>query len=320
MKIIETQQLRKTFGGMLGTPVDALGGVDLEVSSGQAFGLLGPNGAGKTTLVKILLGLILPSAGSAHLFGEPAGSPFVRARVGYMPEQRRYPAFLTAAQVLDFFARLHGVATRQRRRRIDKVLEEVEMIRWLDYRVGDFSKGMQQRLALAQALLPDPDILFLDEPAEGIDPLGRVSIRRTLRRRVQEGCCLFINSHMLTEVERVCDRVAILVDGRVVRAGPLKSLTDLEARYHVSVADGDEATLRGVIAGFSDEVELVQSVEGGLRSFRLIVSERTKANALIDRLREQGFEIDEVRPLRASLEEVFVQTIRGTTDLHEPAS
>jgi ABC-2 type transport system ATP-binding protein len=316
MHVIETHNLSKTYGGMLGRSVHALVDVDLEVPAGQAFGLLGPNGAGKTTLVKVLLGLVRPTAGEARLLGRRAGSPASRLRIGYMPERRSYPGFLSAAQVLDLFGRLLGMRQPWRRQRVAEVLEEVEMSPWSGHRVGGFSKGMQQRLALAQALLPDPDVLFLDEPTEGIDPLGRVAIRRILRRNIEHGKSLFINSHMLTEVEKVCERIAILARGRVVRAGPLGELTAGERVYRITVAGEDIEAIR---ARVPDAAE-VGAIGRGLTSLRVGVDDRTHLNVWIDRLRRGGHEIEEILPLRDSLEDVFLHAIRETTSEETPAA
>ncbi len=309
MNVIQTLGLSKTYGGgPFGSGVDALRDVSIDVGTGEAFGLLGPNGAGKTTLVKILLGLVHPTAGSAVLLGEPAGSPKSRSHVGYMPERREYPDFLTAAQVLELFGRLLGMDKRERARRIDIVLEEVEMSAWRDHRVGGFSKGMQQRLALAQALLPDPQVLFLDEPTEGIDPLGRVSIRGILRRNLEKGKTLFVNSHMLGEVELLCDQVAILVKGQVRREGPLSSLQAPNPEYRLVLATSDEVTARAALAADGEEHESL-AAPPGRSAWRLSVSDRSELNAALDRVRQAGIEIEEVQRVRASLEEVFVQTI-----------
>lgn len=308
MNVIKTDALAKTYGGgPLGSRVDALRNVSIDVGAGEAFGLLGPNGAGKTTLVKILLGLVHPSGGSATLMGEPAGSPQSRLHVGYMPERREYPDFLTAAQVLELFGRLLGMDKRARSRRIDVALEEVEMSNWRDHRVGGFSKGMQQRLALAQALLPDPQVLFLDEPTEGIDPLGRVSIRGILRRNLEKGKTLFVNSHMLGEVELLCDRVAILVKGRVRREGPLSSLQAPNPEYRLVLAASDDDA-RAALGAAGEEAEALASPPGR-SAWRLSVSNRSELNAALDRVRQSGIEIEEVQRVRASLEDVFVQTI-----------
>ncbi len=309
MNVIETLDLSKTYtGGPFGSRVDALRNVSIAVGTGEAFGLLGPNGAGKTTLVKILLGLVHPTGGGAVLLGEAAGSPRSRHHVGYMPERREYPDFLTAAQVLELFGRLLGMDKRERARRIDIVLEEVEMSAWRDHRVGGFSKGMQQRLALAQALLPDPQVLFLDEPTEGIDPLGRVSIRGILRRNLEKGKTLFVNSHMLGEVELLCDQVAILVKGRVRREGPLSSLQAPNPEYRLVLATTDDETARAVLSADGEEHEPL-SAPPGRSAWRLSVTDRSELNAALDRVRQAGIEIEEIQRVRASLEEVFVQTI-----------
>ena len=310
MNVIEVRNLKKTYGSRLATRVHALRGVDLDVAPGEAFGLLGPNGAGKTTLVKILLGLVHASDGEARLLGQRAGSPASRRRAGYMPERREYPEFLTAAQVLDLFGKMLGLDAATRRTRSAQVLEEVEMSDWRDHKVGGFSKGMQQRLALAQALLPDPEVLFLDEPTEGIDPIGRVTIRRILRRNLEKGKSLFVNSHMLTEVELLCDRVAILREGEVVRQGPLSSLTAPEAEYRLTLATDDSQAVGAALAGIDDAPEQLPAVPG-LTTWRLTVPDRSALNAAVDGLRRAGIDIEEVRRVRATLEEVFMQTIQG---------
>lgn len=308
MNVIEVNGLEKVYGGAWGAKVHALRGVDIEVGPGEAFGLLGPNGAGKTTLVKILLGLVRATGGTAALLGSPAGTPVSRRRVGYMPERRAYPEFLTAAQVLDLFGSMLGLDKQTRRQRAELVLEEVEMAQWRDHRVGGYSKGMQQRLALAQALLPDPEVLFLDEPTEGIDPIGRVQIRRILRRNLEKGKSLFVNSHMLTEVEMLCDRVAILVKGKVVRHGPLSSLTAPEADFRITVASDDLDRVGGLLAPIDPGAESMPAAPG-LSTWKLTVEGRDQLNSALDALRGDGLEIDEVQRVRATLEEVFVETI-----------
>jgi ABC-2 type transport system ATP-binding protein len=313
LNVIETHGLAKTFGGALGSKVEALRGVDLQVGAGEAFGLLGPNGAGKTTLVKILLGLVEATGGEATLLGHPAGTPISRREVGYMPERRNYPGFLTAGQVLDLFGKLLGMDATSRRQRTAIVLEEVEMSAWRDQKVGGFSKGMQQRLALAQALLPDPRVLFLDEPTEGIDPLGRVSIRGILRRNLEQGKTLFVNSHMLGEVELLCDRVAILVKGKVRREGPLSSLRAPNPEYRLTLAGDDEDAARAALIATGQEAKPI-AAPPGLTVWRLEVDDRSQLNGVLDGIRGAGLEIEEIQRIRASLEEVFVQTINDASD------
>jgi ABC-2 type transport system ATP-binding protein len=312
MPIIEIEGLEKTYYGMFGKSVPALCGVDLKVERGQAFGLLGPNGAGKTTLVKVLLGLVRKTAGSARLLGYPAGSATSRLRVGYMPEHRHYPAFLKARQVLDVFGQLNGLPASRRKERIGIVLEDVEMSNWADHKVGGFSKGMRQRLALAQALLNEPELLFLDEPAEGIDPLGRVVVRNILRRCQERGTTLFINSHLLTEVEMVCDQVAILHAGRVAESGPLAGMTSKEREYRLIAATEPEH----VIVALEGAVESFEEVKApaGLFAWRLTVGSRAQLNSAVDRLRAGGVEIEAIEAVRSSLEDVFLQAVESASD------
>ena len=307
--IIEIRGLRKVYKGLFGARIEALRGVDLRVERGQAFGLLGPNGAGKTTLVKALLGLVHPTAGDVRLLGADAGTPAARRRVGYMPELRNYPRFLTAATCLDLFGRLHGMPAVRRRRRTGEVLEQVDLAQWRDHKVGGFSKGMKQRLALAQALLNEPEVLFLDEPAEGIDPLGRVVVRNILRGVRERGTTLFMNSHLLTEVEMVCDEVAILHGGVVVESGVLARLTSRERQYRITVAAGAER-VPGSLASMAHAVEPA-AAPAGLAAWNLTVQDREELNAALDRLRRDGVLIDAVEPVRSSLEEVFLRAVAG---------
>lgn len=309
--IIETQTLWKVYKTFLGTSVEALRGVNIRVQRGQAFALIGPNGAGKTTLVKVLLGLVHPTDGQARLMGENAGTPLARLRIGYMPELRNYPQFLTASLCLDLFGHLHGIPAFKRKKRISKVLDDVDLGKWSEYKVGGFSKGMKQRLALAQALLNDPELLFLDEPAEGIDPLGRVLVRNILRRLRERGTTLFINSHLLTEVEMVCDEVAILHSGKVVQAGNLTELTSHERQYRLTVAS-DSERVPALLGRAILEIEEVKAPTG-LAAWNLTVRDRDELNAALDRLRRENILVDGIEPVRNSLEEVFLRAIGDET-------
>ena len=216
---IETDGLAKRYGSTV-----ALAGLTMTVPRGQVFGFLGPNGAGKTTAVKLLLGLARPSGGSGRLLGAPLGDRAVRRRVGYLPELFRYQAWLTADDVLEFHGRLAGLRTADRRASAIESLRAVGLADRADARVGTFSKGMQQRLGLAVALLGRPAVVILDEPTSALDPLGRLDVRAIIRGLRDAGTAVFLNSHLLGEVERVCDVVAIVDRGRVVAAGPLDEL------------------------------------------------------------------------------------------------
>ena len=225
---IATVALCKTYGALRRSRrVEALRGLDLQVRAGEIFGLLGPNGAGKTTLVKILLGICLGSSGEARLLGRPVGDPEARRGVGYLPENLRLPDFLDAVGALEFLGRLSGMPAAARRTAIPAVLEQVGLADRSKSKVATFSKGMLQRLGLAQALLHRPRLVVLDEPTDGVDPIGRKEIRDVLLQMREKGTTVFLNSHLLSEVERICDRVAILDRGRLIAEG---TLADLRAR------------------------------------------------------------------------------------------
>jgi ABC-2 type transport system ATP-binding protein len=230
--LIETTALRKTFG-----PTVAMDGLTLAVGQGEVFGFLGPNGAGKTTTVKMLVGLVHPTAGDALVLGRRPGDPTVMGRIGFLPEHFRFPPWLTAADFLDVHSRLYGLPARERRLRISKLLGRVGLADRARSRLGEFSKGMLQRVGLAQALLNDPALVFLDEPTSGLDPVGRHEVRDLIRELRAAGVTVFLNSHFLSEVEVTCDRVAIVKRGQVVRSGALDELTRVGLEVEIRAAD-----------------------------------------------------------------------------------
>jgi ABC-2 type transport system ATP-binding protein len=299
-----TKRYRSRFGR---TTVHALDGISFQVEPGEVFGLLGPNGAGKTTAVKILLGLTYATSGEASLFGIPVGRPESRRRVGYLPEGHRFPGYLTAHATLKVFGRMSGMSSRAIRKRSSELLERVRLSEWADVRVKAFSKGMVQRLGLAAALVHDPDVLLLDEPTDGVDPVGRREIRDLLREEAARGRAILVNSHLLSEIEQTCGRVAILRKGRIVRAGPIEDLTRREARYRMAAEPVDEALLdafRSTGAG-------VERVNGHLI---LSVRDLAHVNALVDRLRAGGGTLKELSPDRSTLEDVFVDLVKTEPD------
>lgn len=229
--VVAVNGLGKRYGR-----VQALDDVCLEVHRGEIFGLLGQNGAGKTTLVKILLGMVAPTTGEATLLGCPAGTPAARRAVGYLPEDHRLPEYHTAPTLLDVYGGLQGLPRVARRRRADELIDILGLARARGVRVRGYSKGMKQRLGLAQALLHRPDVLFLDEPTDGVDPVGRKQIRDLLLAERARGVTIFINSHLLGEVEQLCDRVALLRQGRVVRAGRVADLAAWKGTWLVRFA------------------------------------------------------------------------------------
>jgi ABC-2 type transport system ATP-binding protein len=202
----------------------AVNQLSLEVQRGEVFGFLGPNGAGKTSTMNVLLGFIPPSSGTASIFGVPVGQPIARQRIGYLPELTYYYRFLTAEELLRFYARIFGLPSEVREQRIDAVLKLVELEHARKKTIRTYSRGMQQRVGLAQALINDPDLLILDEPTSGLDPIGRMKVRSIIQRLRQEGKTVFFSSHELGEVETICDRVAILSQGQLKTLGKVDEL------------------------------------------------------------------------------------------------
>jgi ABC-2 type transport system ATP-binding protein len=297
-----SKEYRSRFGR---TRIRALDGLSLEIRRGEIFGLLGPNGAGKTTAVKILLGLTHATSGEASLFGVPVGRPESRRRVGYLPEGHRFPGYLTARATLKVFGRMSDLSPAKLRERIPRLLERVRLSDWADVRVKKFSKGMVQRLGLAAALVHEPDLLLLDEPTDGVDPVGRREIRDLLREEAARGRAILVNSHLLSEIELTCDRVAILRKGRVVAAGRIAELTRRgDARYRMVAEPADDALLEAFRATGAG----VARVNGHLD---LSVRDVAHVNALVDRLRAAGGTLKELAPDRSSLEDVFVDLVRA---------
>jgi ABC-2 type transport system ATP-binding protein len=219
--ILKTEKLRVKFASreFRQAPKVALNGLDLEVSSGEIFGFLGPNGAGKTTAINVLLGFIPPTSGSASLFGIDVRQPIARQRIGYLPEMTYYYKFLTAEELLRFYAKIFGLQRSEADKRIDQLLKLVELEHARKRLIKSYSKGMQQRIGIAQALINNPDLLILDEPTSGLDPLGRMKVREIIQRLKNEGKTVFFSSHELGEVETVCDCVAIIHEGELKAVG-----------------------------------------------------------------------------------------------------
>jgi ABC-2 type transport system ATP-binding protein len=263
---ISTSDLSKRYGN-----IEALSGLTMTIPRGAVFGFLGPNGAGKTTAVKLLLGLARPTSGHAEVLAQPIGSRASRRRVGYLPELFRYQSWLTAREVLLLHCRLAGIDRAAWPREIEDALAVVGLTERGSTRVGTFSKGMQQRLGLGVALLGDPELVLLDEPTSALDPVGRHDVREIIRALKERGMTVFLNSHLLTEVEQVCDRVTIVDHGKVVADGTLAELlrtdtvriraTDLPRDAHIALArfgeiahEGEWLTVRGVDADRIPEI------------------------------------------------------------------
>jgi ABC-2 type transport system ATP-binding protein len=299
---IETADLAKIFRTRWSRrEVRAVDGISLQVARGTTFGLLGPNGAGKTTFVKMLLSAVHPTAGSASVFGRNVAQAEARRPIGYLPENHRFPTYFTGAGMLDFYAGLSGVDKATRKKRIPELLDRVGLDRWGDVRIGKYSKGMLQRLGLAQALIHSPDLLILDEPSDGVDPVGRRHIREILGELEEKGVTIFINSHLLVEVELFCREVAILHKGKVALQGTVKDLTSGRG-YRLAVAAvpdrlAEELRLRAAGA----------SIRDGVSEYHF--GTREQANSALDLLRAEHCEIEALVPTTSTLEEVFLKTV-----------
>jgi ABC-2 type transport system ATP-binding protein len=297
--VIETHNLGKRYGRL-----EALKGVTLQVEKGEIYGLLGQNGAGKTTLVKVLLGIAWKSFGEARLLGAPVGQTAVRQRVGYLPEDHRFPDYHTGRSLLDFYGKLMGVPRPERRRRADELLELVGLAERGRTKVRTYSKGMKQRLGIAQAILHRPEVIFLDEPTDGVDPVGRREIRAIMQRLKEEGKTIFLNSHLLGEVELICDRVAILQRGQVIREGAVEALTRLRGLYVLGLAPG-EAFPEGEVAGLGYQVR--RNGDG----WEVGLADGQTIDPVVKLLHARGLNLRHLVEKRQTLEDLFVQTVTG---------
>jgi ABC-2 type transport system ATP-binding protein len=296
---IEARGLHKIYRGILRRGGQtALSGVDLDVPSNAAFGLIGQNGAGKTTFVKILVGVVRPSEGTVRVLGGDPGDPRVRARIGYLPERLHLPDAWRPRAFLESVTRL-----KKRRpvgRELDALLERVGLAADAHRKIGGFSKGMRQRLGLAAALVAEPELLVLDEPTDGIDPLGRMEIRRILQAELTRGASIFLNSHLLAETERVCQRIGILAHGRLLRSGPLEDLRRGGRSWRVRFADGADAGALATI-GFTP------ASQSG--TWYYAAEEVAALNSAIDRARQAGALLISLAPEAPDLEQVLAATL-----------
>ncbi len=316
--------------------VRALRGIEMRVHRGEIFGLLGPNGAGKTTLVKIMMTVVRPDRAEGTVLGRAIGNKQVLGRIGYLPEEPRFPPYLTGREALDYYGALEGIDRSTRRRRAGELLETVGLTEAADVKVATYSKGMGQRLGIAQSLINDPELILLDEPGEGVDPVGRKELRQVLVDLRGRGKTVFLNTHLLGELEMICDRVAILLKGAVVKQGTLEELTQERKHYalEVALAGGGDlvAAVRGALradlqlqaSGVSSPSQRVargtlpggQAVELADSLLRVDLADPESIQPIIDALRAKDIVILEVRPVRQSLEDLFVESVTGNSEAH----
>ncbi|GGG81568.1 ABC transporter ATP-binding protein [Paenibacillus radicis (ex Gao et al. 2016)] len=311
---IETKQLTKDYGDGRG-----IRGVSLHIEAGEAFGFLGPNGAGKSTLVKMLVGLIKPTSGEARIFGMAAGSVEARRRIGYLPELFRYPGWLSGEEALHFHAQLCGLDRVMAKQRIHSLLDEVGIGSRGRDRIKGYSKGMQQRLGLACALLADPDIVFLDEPASALDPVGRYEVRELLIRLRGRGKTIFLNSHLLEDVEQMCDRIALLNNGSILSNGSLNDVLHSRNKWLLKVGGFtpfvldwlSESTGLSVTVVTESDAEAEELLEEGVVWLETAVENEEQIGLLHFRLIEQGLTLYESKKASSRLDQWFLKSVSG---------
>jgi len=301
--ILSVRDLKKTYtkGLFKRERFEALRGIDLEVGRGSVFGLLGPNGAGKTTLIKVLLGLLPSWKGEAQVFGMAPKNPASRRRIGYLPEAHRMPEYLTGWQVMILFGMMTGRSKAEIEERAPALMQRLGIWKDAHRKVRGYSKGMQQRLGLAQSLIHNPDLLFLDEPTDGVDPRGRKAIRVLIEELRDQGMTIFINSHLLQEVELICDRVVIMHQGQILRQGTVDELIGDAERVSFVLENSNEQ-LNAALHAFG---QAHRTEPKGISA----EMDDEQANAAIDCIRKSGARIREVRRDRKTLEDVFIELI-----------
>ncbi len=294
---IETVQLSKVFGEQI-----AVRDLTLQIPQGEVFGFLGPNGAGKTTFVKMLLGLVRPTSGKGRLLGAPLGDRATRARVGFLPEHFRFHDWLTADEFLQIHGRLYEIPGARLKQRIQELLELVGLAPFRSKQLRTFSKGMLQRIGLAQALLCDPALVFLDEPTSGLDPVGRRLVRDIIRDLRDRGTAVFLNSHLLSEVEITCDRVAFIKHGQIVQVSTLDALTNGACRVTIR-ANGVTGPVLAGLCEWGKDIRADGSV------VTMTVSDDAVLPAIVRYLVAQDVEVYGVTPERLALEDLFIQIV-----------
>src|SRR5947209_2651624 len=300
---VETKGLGKSDrGGLRQRPFTAVEALDLRVPRGQVFGFLGPNGAGKTTTIMMLLGNVRPSRGRGWVLGQPIGNVEAKRRLGFLPEKFQFHDFLQADEFLDLHGKLYGMPPKRRRERIGETLELVGLADRRKSRLSQFSKGMQQRIGLAQALLHEPELVILDEPTSALDPIGRRQVRDIVLHLKARGATVFLNSHLLSEIEMTCDHVAILNRGRLVREGTLDQLLAAASVVELQV-EGGGPDLRAALAAVGE------LQEKGAGMYEVRVADARRVPDLADAVVRHGGRLHAMVPQRESLEDFFVRTV-----------
>lgn len=300
MTAIEIKGLEKiyTVGFLRKKPRQALFPLHLNIEDGEIFGFLGPNGAGKTTTLKLLMGLVFPTSGSAQILGREWTDPAIKAQIGFLPEQPYFYDYLTAHELLDYYGQLSGVPAKERKMRIEEVLARVGLTDVKGVQLRKFSKGMLQRAGIAQAILHDPKVIFLDEPMSGLDPVGRREVRDLMEQLKQEGKTVFFSTHILSDAEALCDRVAIIYKGKLRGVGAVAELTSTVQGKVDLVWQGTQVPAS--IKALGAECHVTGD------TMRAVIQE-SQQDAAIDALRRERLRLISLTPVRTSLEQYFVE-------------
>lgn len=305
--VVQIQSLRKIFRvGFWGRRVTAVDGLTLDVQRGEVFGFLGPNGAGKTTTIKMLMGLIYPSGGSAMLFGHPVGDPAAKAKVGFLPESPYFYDYLTGREFLRFYGYLFGLVGNTLDKRIDELLELVGMAHARDLQLRKFSKGMLQRVGIAQALINDPELIILDEPMSGLDPIGRKEVRDLILRLKESGKTVMFSSHILHDAELLCDRVAMIMKGKLVACGHVSELIAGDTTHEVEMV---------IDRLLPEALERIKPLAGKVvlqgERVMVVLSSQQAVDQALEVIRSAKAKLVALTPHKASLEDLFIREANG---------
>ena len=306
MRALATHELTKDYaiGFWRKRPYRALDHLTLEVEPGEVFGFLGPNGAGKTTTLKLLMQLVFPTSGHAEILGRPLGDLAVKQRMGYLPENPYFYDYLTAEELMNYFAELFGVRGAERRARVSRLLDEVGIGAERRLQLRKFSKGMLQRVGIAQALVNEPDLVIFDEPMSGLDPLGRRDVRALILALRDRGCTVFFSSHVLSDAEALCNRVAILAKGRLVATGRLTDMLALRARgWELVIAGATDALMASMASRIRRAVKITEG------RYTLDLPLEPPPELLLADLTAVGAHMVSLNPIRETLEDVFVERV-----------
>lgn len=304
MSVIETKNLTKEYSSKSFSKqkILALDKFSFNVENGEIFGLLGPNGAGKTTLVKLLLGIVFATEGEAVIFDKNISDITIKSKIGYLPENHRFPGYFTAEQALYYFGGLSGMNRDMLKKKIDELLKIVNLQDWKKTKIRKFSKGMMQRLGIAQSIINDPELIFLDEPTDGVDPIGRKEIRDILLDLKTKGKTVFVNSHLLSEVELICDRVAILNKGVLIKEGLVEDIIAVSEGYIFITSELSDEIINILLSNYKVTLH-------GKNKFIQNTDNPEELNKLIDFLRSKSILIHSISKEKNTLEDMFINLI-----------